>query len=188
MCVALTKSLSVGATIGFDYNSNRLTAPYIFQSQPVLAGLKTLLDLHTNGWGPNVSVGMLAKPSRKVQVGLAGKSRTVIDSTGTATGNVGQQLKALGLAAPADFAYSAAVHNVLPQSVIGSVYWKVDPRWLLAFQTNWVNWNDAFQALPVALSNGTNPAISGLVTPLRLPTGFRWTGRIKSRFTAALSA
>ena len=48
--VRLGKKLSIGATVGADYNSNTLHAPYIFQSQPVLMGLKTLLDLHTNGY------------------------------------------------------------------------------------------------------------------------------------------
>jgi hypothetical protein len=62
--VSLGSRVSVGATIGADYNENTLHAPYIFQSQPVLAGLKTLLDLHTNGVGWNGSVGVLAKPTK----------------------------------------------------------------------------------------------------------------------------
>src|ERR1700689_1591353 len=53
--VALGHKLSIGATVGADYNSNTLEAPYIFQSQPQLAGAKTLLDLHTYGVGWNTS-------------------------------------------------------------------------------------------------------------------------------------
>ena len=56
-------------------------------------------------------------PPRSVQIQAAWKSRTVIDSSGSASGNIGQQLSALGLAAPPAFHYSAVVHNVLPQSV-----------------------------------------------------------------------
>jgi long-chain fatty acid transport protein len=160
---SLSRAVSVGASIGVDYNSNTLDAPYIFQSHPALAGLKTLLDLHTNGIGRNYSFGILASPSKKVQFGVAWKSRTVIDSDGTATGNIGAQLAAVGLAARPDFAYSAAVRNVFPQSVIGHINWQVDPRWNLAFQTNWVNWKDAFVTLPVALTNGTNADINGLL-------------------------
>ena len=85
--VSLGSRVSVGATIGADYNENTLHAPYIFQSQPVLAGLKTLLDLQTKGVGWNGSVGVLAKPryrvlmqeaqpTKKVEVGVAWKSRT----------------------------------------------------------------------------------------------------------------
>ena len=81
--ITMSSRLSIGATLGANYNQNTLDAPYIFQSQPVLAGLKTMLDLHTDGVGWNGSVGVLARPSNKVQVGAAWKSRTVIDSTGT---------------------------------------------------------------------------------------------------------
>jgi long-chain fatty acid transport protein len=42
---------SVGATVGIIYNENDLHAPYIFQQQPQLAGLKVLLGLTTHGYG-----------------------------------------------------------------------------------------------------------------------------------------
>jgi long-chain fatty acid transport protein len=161
---SFNRAIAVGASIGVDYNSNTLDAPYIFQSHPALAGLKTLLDLHTNGVGTNYSFGIVASPTKRVQFGVAWKSRTTIDSDGTATGNIGAQLSAIGLgAARPDFAYDAHVRNVLPQSVIGHIVWKVDPRWTLAFQTNWVNWKDAFVTLPVALTNGNNADINGLL-------------------------
>lgn len=155
--------VSVGATIGADYNENTLHAPYIFQPQPVLAGLKTLLDLQTNGVGWNGSLGVLAKPHRKMEVGVAWKSRTVINSTGTASGDAYAQFAALGVAARADFTYAAKVQNVLPQSVLANVAWQVNPRWLLAFQADWVNWKEAFVTLPVTLTNGTNATINSLV-------------------------
>ena len=138
--VSLGSRVSVGATIGANYNENTLHAPYIFQSQPVLAGLKTLLDLHTNGVGWNGSVGVLAKPTKKLEVGVAWKSRTVINSTGSASGDAYAQFAALGVAAPSDFTYSARVQNVLPQSVLANVAWQVNPRWLVAFQADWVMW------------------------------------------------
>ena len=57
--------LSIGATFGANYNQNTLDAPYVFQTQPVLAGLKTLLAMHTEGVGWNGSVGVIARgPSR----------------------------------------------------------------------------------------------------------------------------
>jgi long-subunit fatty acid transport protein len=166
--VYLLPQLSVGVSFGADYNSNTLEAPYIFQSQPVVKGLKTLLDLHTAGFGFNTSVGALIHASRKVQIGLAWKSRTVIDSTGSALGNLAQQLAALGIAAPAGFQYSAAVHNVLPQSVTASAAWRLNPRWRLALQGDWINWNDAFHTLPVMLSGGNNALINSLVNSTSL--------------------
>lgn len=177
---SLSRAVSLGASIGVDYNSNTLDAPYIFQQHPALAGLKTLLDLHTTGTGRNYSLGIVASPSKKVQFGVAWKSRTVIDSDGTATGNIGAQLAAVGLAARPDFAYNAAVRNVFPQSVIGHITWQVDRRWNLAFQTNWVNWKDAFVTLPVALTNGTNADINGLLGTNTLNDGvpLNWKDQI----------
>ena len=170
--ISLGKKLSIGVTLGADYNTNTLDAPYIFQSQPVLKGLKTLLDLNTAGYGWNGSVGALIRPSKKVELGLAWKSSTVILSNGTASGNVGAQFTALGLGGvPSAFNYTAQVRNVLPQSVLGSVSWYANPRWVLAFQTNWVNWHNAFVNLPVTLTGGTNAAINGLVNSTSLVDG-----------------
>ena len=155
---------SVGVTFGAVYNSNTLQAPYIFQSQPVLAGAKTLLDLQTNGVGWNGSVGFLARPSNRVQVGLSYKSHTIIDSNGTATGNAGVQLAALGLgAARPDFAYDAMVRNVFPQSMLANVVWQASSLWTVGLQSGWVNWKNAFVALPVTLTNGNNADLNGLL-------------------------
>jgi len=168
----ISPMLSLGVSFGADYNSNTLDAPYIFQSQPVVKGLKTLLDLHTTGFGFNTSAGALIRPSRKVQIGLAWKSRTIIDSTGSASGNLEQQLVALGISANPNFQYSAAtVHNILPQSVTVSATWHVNSRWMLALQGDWVNWNDAFHTLPVMLRNGNNTLINSLVGSTSLDDG-----------------
>ncbi|HVO56324.1 MAG TPA: outer membrane protein transport protein [Dongiaceae bacterium] len=160
---AFSKRFSVGATFGVEYNTNQLKAPYIFQSQPSVAGLKTLLDLHTHGTGWNTSVGFSAKPNDHWQFGAAWRSRTVIDSTGDATGDIYAQFAALGVNAPSDFAYSAKVRSVLPQSVLASAAWQANRRWLFAVQGNWINWQDSFVNLPVALSGGTNATINSVV-------------------------
>ena len=97
--VVLNPKLSVGVSLGADYNSNTLHAPYIFQQQPVLQGLKTLLDLHTRGYGWNGSVGALNRPTPAVEFGLAWKSSTTVVSHGTASGDVYAQFAALGLTA-----------------------------------------------------------------------------------------
>src|SRR5579864_6406499 len=96
--VVLNPKISIGVSVGADYNSNTLHAPYIFQQQPVLKGLKTLLDLHTTGYGWNGSVGTLIRPTRSVEVGLAWKSSTTIISNGAASGDAFAQFAALGLA------------------------------------------------------------------------------------------
>lgn len=172
MGMVVNPRLSLGASFGVVYNSNTLHAPYIFQSEPTLSGLKTLLDLRTNGTGWNANVGMLAKPSRTVEIGASWKSRTVVVSNGDASGDAYAQFAALGLAGvPSDFHYSAQVRNVLPQSALASIAWHASPRWMVAFQTNWVNWKNAFVTLPVTLTDGTNPAINGLVGSTTLVDG-----------------
>ncbi len=122
----------------------------------MLAGYKTkVLDLHTYGTGWNMSVGTMFEPAKNLDLGVAWKSRTVIVSNGMASGNA-YALFGLppGTSATA-FAYNASVKNILPQSVNANVAWHVNPRWLLAFQTDWVNWSNAFTTLPVTLTNGS---------------------------------
>jgi long-chain fatty acid transport protein len=93
-------------------------------------------------------------------------------SHGSASGDAYAQFAALGLAGvPSSFQYSAQVRNVLPQSALASVSWRVDGHWLLAFQTDWVNWGNAFVNLPVTLTGGTNAAINGLVGSSTLVDG-----------------
>ncbi len=167
----VNSKLSLGATVGADYNSNYLIAPYIFQTQPQLAGLKTLLNLHTTGYGWNGSFGFLAHPTRKLEAGAAWKSRTVIDSTGSASGDASAQFVALGINQPSTFTYNAMVHNVLPQSVNATLAWQARPSWLLAFQGDWINWNNSFVNLPVSLTNGTNTTINSVVGSTSLNDG-----------------
>ena len=168
---AVNSKLWLGASVGADYNTNTLHAPYIFQSQPQLAGLKTLLDLHTSGVGWNGSVGAIAHPSRTLELGLAWKSRTVIDSTGTASGDAYAQFAALGVNAPSNWTYNAGVQNVLPQSLLASAAWQANSHWLFAFQANWINWKEAFVVLPVSLTDGTNAVLNSIVGSTSLQDG-----------------
>lgn len=192
---AINSKLAVGVSVGAVYNSNTLDAPYIFQSNPALAGLKTLVDLHTTGVGWNTSVGVIATPSSRVQFNAAWKSRTVINSTGSISGNMGAQFAALGLNAIPTFTYSAGVRNVLPQSVLAGANWRVDGRWVFAVQGNWVNWNSAFSSLPITLTNGSNPDINGLLgtnsifdrVPLEWKDQYQVHGGIEYRLTENVS-
>lgn len=162
--VSLGSRVQIGATFGAVYNSNTLETAYVFQSNPALTGLKTLLDLHTNGVGWNGSVGARVRLSKRLEFGVAYKTQTTIASKGTATGNAGVQFAAIGLgAARPDFKYNAEVDNTLPQSVTANIAWRVTPRLRLVTQADWINWKNAFTALPVILTNGNNSDINGLL-------------------------
>jgi long-subunit fatty acid transport protein len=120
----------------------------------------------------------------------------VIDSTGNASGNLSAQFAALGLAGvPSTFNYSASVHNVLPQSVLAGVSWRVDGRWVFGLQANWINWSNSFNSLPVYLTNGTNAAVNGLLNstslndriPLQWKDQYSFRGGVERLLTENIS-
>lgn len=164
--VDLGSKLTLGASFGLLYNDNTLQAPYIFQSQPALRGLKTLLDMQTDGLGYSGNFGLIFKATDEVRFGLAYNTGAHVHSEGTATGNASAQLNALG--APfntvrPDFRYDAEVDNKFPQMVNGGVSWQACKRVRIAAQVDWIDWSSSFDTLHVRLKNGDNGAINGVV-------------------------
>ncbi len=156
-------TLSVGVGLGITYNRNRLVSPYTFQSHPALAGFKTLLDLETDGFGANGDLGLAWKPTDTVTFGLSYRTPTRIETSGTAEGDIGAQLDSLGLAVPSGFRYSAEVENTLPDAVTAGLSWQITSKTRLALQADWIGWEDSFDDLTVRLTDGSNPAINGLL-------------------------
>jgi long-subunit fatty acid transport protein len=179
----VTSNLSIGASAGLIYNENRLQAPYIFQTQPQLRGLKTLLDLETSGFGWNASAGILYRPHPDVQLGVSYTSESRVDTYGDASGNVGAQLATLGLGLRPDFRYDAEVHTHFPQRVAAGLAWNVVPRWRLNLQVDWVDWSDSFDRLPIKLTNGNNADLNGIVgsSTLHETPPLRWHDRFVYR-------
>jgi long-chain fatty acid transport protein len=163
---------------GAIYNDNTLQAPYVFQTEPTLAGAKTLLDLQTDGFGYNGHVGVLFRPREDLQFGLTYKSETVVRSTGTATGDAGAEF-----GTPQPFRYDAGVKNRFPHIVTGGASWQIDSQWRVALQLDWVNWSGAFQTLPVRLRNGNNVAINGALgsTSLNDNVPLNWRDQVNVR-------
>ena len=145
---------------------NRLQAPYIFQSHPVLQGAKTLLDLQTEGWGVNGMAGLLYRPTSQVSIGMSYQSPTSLSSRGDASGNVGVQFQNLGgpfASAQPDFRYDAEVEQKFPQIVSMGVSWQLHPRVRTVAQLDWLNWSSAFDDLKIHLTHGSNPDINGVL-------------------------
>ncbi|HWB57929.1 MAG TPA: outer membrane protein transport protein [Chthoniobacteraceae bacterium] len=165
----ITSKLSIGASVGLIYNENKLQAPYVFQNEPTLPpGFKTLLNLQTSGWGADGNVGIQYRPLDNLSLGLVYKSESKIKTTGSAWGNAGAQLTALGLgAAQHTFHYDAEVDNVFPQSVSAGATWKACPKWTFSGQIDWVDWSQ-FNVLPVYLTGGSNLDIDSVVGSNRL--------------------
>lgn len=154
---------AVGGSLSMLWNRNELNAPYIFQTQAPLVGLKTLLDVRATGTGWSGSLGAIAKPHRTVTAGVAWRSQTTLTTRGTATGDAWAQFAALGVAADSTFEYSAAVKNSFPSMLSAGGAWEATPRLRVAGQLERWGWQDAFSSLPITLTNGTNAVVNSLV-------------------------
>jgi long-subunit fatty acid transport protein len=155
--------LSVGGSVSMLWNHNELKAPYIFQTQAPLVGLKTLLDVHASGTGWSGSLGAIARPHRHVSAGVSWHSQTTLTTTGQATGDAWAQFAALGVNADSTFEYAAAVRNSFPSMLAAGGAWEVTPRVRVAGQLERWGWHDAFASLPITLTHGTNAVINSLV-------------------------
>ncbi len=165
LAVAVTRWLSLGASAGGIYNENYLHAPYVFQSQPALAGFKTLLDLDTEGWAPGFDFGAQIHPARSVTLGLRYRPGTVIYSDGHASGNATAQLQSLGGAfatVDPNFHYDAEVRTKFPQMVTAGAEWQALDWLRLVGGIDWINWSDAFDRLEIRLTNGSNADINAV--------------------------
>lgn len=161
----LGKKLQIGGTFGVVYDSTTLIAPTIFQQQPVLKGLKTLLTMKTTGVGWNGSVGAIYTPTPKVHVGITYRTPTTINSTGTAVGNLSALLAALGLTGKfqPDFRYSSKFNYTLPQIGRAGVAWNASTKTKVFASVDFVGWGNAFDHLGLTVSEGTNADLNGLV-------------------------
>ena len=164
--VEVSRWFSIGGALGVVYNENQLQTPYVFQSNPTLRGLKTLINLKTNGWGLDGNVGMLIRPTEQLSIGVSYQTPTQVDTYGTLSGNGSAQLRSLGgpfANLRPDFHYTAELERTFPQKILGGVSWKFHPKWRLALEVDWINWSDAFDVLPLKLSRGNNADINRFV-------------------------
>jgi long-chain fatty acid transport protein len=191
--VALSDSVSVGATLGIVYNRNTLEAPYVFQSHPALRGLKTLLDLETEGWGVNGNVGLVYRPHQTVSIGLTYRTPTELNTDGNASGNVGAQFQTLGPPFDTlrrDFRYDARVKTALPQSASAGVSWQFHPRARAIVQVDWINWSDSFDQLDITLTRGNNADLNAFLQSDRIKdtVPLNWRDRFVYRAGLEFSA
>jgi long-chain fatty acid transport protein len=168
--VKINSLLSFGASVGLIYNENRLETPYVFQDlqqgpggpkNSAYNGAKTLLNLHTSGFGYDAQMGLIFHPATNLQFGLSYQSETRVDTTGSASGDPSLQFGHPQGTLP--FQYHANVRNIFPQEINGGLSWKFQPQWRLALQVDWVGWADAFHTLPVSLSSGNNATVNGVL-------------------------
>ncbi len=177
---------SFGGTVGIVYNTNLLHAPYIFQQQPALAGLKVLIDLKSRGFGWNGAAGLQYQPSAKLRLGLAWKSQTYIQSHGDLNGSASALFTTLGIGADPTFHYHAEVDNHLPQAAVAGLRWQVSHHATISLEGGWTGWAGAFEKLPVKLTGGTNPTINSVAGTANLLDKVPLNWRDQGTFRAGL--
>lgn len=143
---------SAGLTVGVAYNRNELEAPYIFQSHPVLTGLKVLVDLSADDIALTSGLGISYAVSDSVDFNLAYLLRTDFSADGDLSGNLGQ----LGLGIQEDFTYAANVETALPAVLLAGLSWRASEQLTLGLQWDRVHWQDSFETLPLRLTRGSN--------------------------------
>ncbi len=157
--ISLADNLSIGGSVGLLFNRNQLETAYVFQSHPALRGFKTLVDLDTDGFGVDGEFGLLYRPTKELNFAVTYKLASTVKADGRITGNAGAELTALGgdfAGVQPDFAYDAEVENTFPQMLSAGLGWQAARDWRLLAQVDWINWSDAFDALPLRLRNGNN--------------------------------
>ncbi len=164
--VKINSRLSFGVSAGLLYNENRLITPYIFQNLSPAGdmkydGAKTLLNLHTTGFGWNAMAGLLFQATTNLQFGLSYKSAATVRTTGDASGDPYAQFGVQP--GPLAFHYNAGVKNKFPQEISAGASWKFHPKWRAVAQVDWINWSDAFDSLPVSLTDGSNSKVNGVL-------------------------
>ncbi|WP_193210910.1 OmpP1/FadL family transporter [Luteolibacter marinus] len=184
--ISLSETLSLGASIGAIYSEVDFDAPFIFQSNPALAGAKVDLDMTTDGWAMMPEAGLLWRPDPCWSFGMRARPRVELDNDGDAFADYSAQLPPLGLAGTPPYArYDATTHNALPFIAGFGASWQASGRLKIGLWADWIQWSKAFDQLDVALSGGTNPAINGAIGSAvadRVPVGW------KDRWVLALGA
>lgn len=151
--------LSAGLTVGVAYNRNELEAPYIFQSHPVLTGLKVLVDLSADDIALTAGLGISYAVSDSVDLNLAYSLRTDFSADGDLSGNLGQ----LGLGIQEDFTYAANVETALPAVLLAGLSWRASEQLTLGLQWDRVHWQDSFETLPLRLTEGSNTDLNAFL-------------------------
>ncbi len=122
---SLGSRVSVGGSLSLLWNHNELSAPYIFQTQAPLVGLKTMLDVEASGTGWGASLGAVVKASRN------GDGRCVVAVADDIDDAWRRRWRRLGAVRGRSASRptprsrsSAAVRNSFPSMVAAAVTWE----------------------------------------------------------------
>lgn len=171
----VNSKLAIGASLGLLYNRNRLKAPYVFQSHPVLAGVKVRANLEADGYAFNGVISANYKLNENMRLSLSYTTPSSFDATGSIRGTA-----PLGIGS---YSYDADIDTSMPAIVSGGVMWQTNKKLRLGLQVEWIDWSDAFDNLPLHLTNGTNTVLNGFIGSNRIDdiAPLNWRNRIVFR-------
>ncbi|MGL4401775.1 MAG: OmpP1/FadL family transporter [Luteolibacter sp.] len=159
-----SETWSFGASLGLLYSRVDFDAPFIFQTNPALAGAKVDLDLETSGWAPAFDAGALWAPAEPWKIGLRVRAASTLENDGTARADYSAQLPPLGLGGTDSRArYDASTENTLPLTIALGTSWQSTGKLRLGATLEWFHWSDSFDAFPVRLSHGSNAALNSAI-------------------------
>ena len=158
----VTDKWALGLSAGAVRSEIDFNAPFIFQSNPALAGAKVDLDMDTDGWAPSVEFGTLYRASPDWVFGGRLKLPVSLDNRGRAGVDFSAQLFPLGYAgAPPLATYDARTRTQLPLTIGGGTSWQATERLSLGLWVDWHQWSQSYDSLAVDLSNGSNAILNG---------------------------
>lgn len=151
---------SIGGSLGAIYSRVDFDAPFIFQSNPALAGAKVDLDLETDGWAVTWDVGVLYEPTEALAFALRFRPEVELENEGSAHADF--SALAPGLADPWNN-YDASSRNVLPLMIGAGFSWQATEQFRLGGWGEWYHWSGSFDEFPVSLSEGGNAEINSAI-------------------------
>lgn len=160
----VSPTLALGAGVGLAYNRNELEAPYIFQSHPLLKGLKVLVDLDADATSITGNLGLHYVPPGPVAFTLSWQPAVDFAARGSLHGNLGQ----LGLGIADNFSYRSRVSTTAPETLTAGLTWQLGDRWRLGLQYDRIDWEDAFASLPLDLRDGSNAQLNAFLGSNRI--------------------
>lgn len=170
------ENFSIGASLGAVYSRVDFDAPFIFQSNPALAGAKVDLDFDTEGWEAMTELGVSWKPVDDLTLGIRYRPQMNLNLSGRGEVDFSAQLPPLGLGgAPSYATYDVRTSHALPQVAGGGFSWEIGDRWKVGAWADWMGWKRAFDDLEVTLANGSNAVVNGAIgATVRDRVPIRW--------------
>lgn len=147
--------LSIGGTFGVAISHVELEGPFYTQTG-VMKGMPSLFDLQSTGATTAWGAGLQYHLTPRTTVGLAYTEESRFDFNGSARATM---VTPFG---PMSSEFDAETRLVWPRSVgLGIKHALCDCR-RIGFDFYWYNWSEAYDSMPIRLSNATNPGVTAL--------------------------